>query len=100
VPRQGGVLGELPLFGVPSILVPYPYAWRYQQVNADYLAGRGAAIRMSDEAIAQELLPAVGSLLADAARLSQMRACAAVLAQPDGAWRVGQELIHLAGGAA
>src|SRR3989304_4678781 len=42
-------LGELPLFALPSILVPYPHAWRYQHVNADYLARREAAVIVPDE---------------------------------------------------
>lgn len=94
------VLGELPLFGVPSILVPYPYAWRYQKVNADYLAERGAAIRMNDEDMATELLTTIQGLLNDPGRLDRMRAKVAALARPDAAWQIGQALVRLGGGRA
>lgn len=101
VSRAGAsVLGEFPLFGLPSILVPYPHAWRYQKVNADYLSERGAAIRINDEDLSQELLPTIRNLLDNPSRLAQMRVCAEALAQPDGALRTARELLHLAGGAA
>ena len=97
--RSGAsVLGELPLFGLPSVLVPYPYAWRYQKVNADYLVERGAALLLRDEDMADQLLPTLRSLLADPARLAAMRDCAAALAQPDGAWNVARELLSSRGG--
>lgn len=87
-------LGELPYFGLPAILVPYPYAWRYQKVNAHWLASRGAAVILEDERLGETLLPAVRSLLADADRLAQMRACAHALARPDAAARLAEILRH------
>ena len=50
-------LGELPLFGLPAVLVPYPHAWRYQKVNADYLAKQGAALVLEDALMGAELPP-------------------------------------------
>ncbi len=96
--RSGAsTLGELPLFGLPSVLVPYPYAWRYQKVNADYLVERGAALLLRDEALAAELLPTLRGLLNDPARLAAMAAGAAALAEPEGSWNVARELLRLAG---
>lgn len=99
VSRAGAsTLAEFPYFGLPSILVPYPHAWRYQKVNADYLTERGAAVRLDDERLAEDLLPTVRALLHDPMRLAQMRAHAQALACPDGANRLAAALAYLAGG--
>jgi len=89
-------LGELPFFGLPAVLVPYPYAWRYQRVNADWLAERGAAVRLDDERLAAELLPTLRRLLEDRAGLSSLAAHMRALARPDAATRLARELGGLA----
>jgi UDP-N-acetylglucosamine--N-acetylmuramyl-(pentapeptide) pyrophosphoryl-undecaprenol N-acetylglucosamine transferase len=97
--RSGAsALGELPHFGLPAVLVPYPYAWRYQKVNADYLVRQGAAVIMEDANMESQLLPTLRGLLDDPARLDRMRQNAATLAQSDAAWKIGQVLLQLAGG--
>jgi len=78
--------------------VPYPYAWRYQKVNADYLAERGAAVRLEDERLGSELAPLVRQLLDDPQRLGQMRAAARAAATPRAAQHVAAELVGLAAG--
>lgn len=84
--RSGAAtLGELPHFGLPAILVPYPHAWRYQQVNAEYLASHGAAIVAEDASLAERLPQLVGSLFDDPQRLADMRAASAALDRPDAA---------------
>lgn len=91
-------LGELPYLGLPAILVPYPHAWRYQKVNAQYLAERGAAVVMRDEALtdagAGVVKCAIG-LLNDPARLGAMRAAALGAARRDGAERIAALLAEV-----
>jgi UDP-N-acetylglucosamine--N-acetylmuramyl-(pentapeptide) pyrophosphoryl-undecaprenol N-acetylglucosamine transferase len=90
-------LGEFPYFGLPAILVPYPHAWRYQKVNADFLAQRGAAIRLSDEEMAERLWPTIETLLNDETRLEEMRGNARALAHPEAASRLAalvKEMAH------
>jgi len=90
-------LGELPLFGLPAILAPYPHAWRYQRVNAEWLASRQAAVVLRDESLAQQLLPTVRGLLADSERLARMRERSGRLARPEAAARLAEELRALTG---
>jgi UDP-N-acetylglucosamine--N-acetylmuramyl-(pentapeptide) pyrophosphoryl-undecaprenol N-acetylglucosamine transferase len=89
-------LGELPLFGLPAILAPYPYAWRYQRVNADYLASRGAAEVVEDAELSQKLLPLVHALLADQPRRQQMAQAMRQLARPAAAQHIAELLSGLA----
>ena len=91
-------LAELPLFGLPAILVPYPYAWRYQKVNADYLAERGAAVRLNDEDMSEKLYDTVSGLMLDEARLKEMRAKSQALANPNGARRLADLLRQIGRG--
>ncbi len=86
VSRAGAsCLGEYPLFGLPAILVPYPYAWRYQRVNAAYLEGRGAAVIVDDQALADQLVAQVRRLLNDPQRMGQMSSAMSALSRPQAA---------------
>lgn len=95
--RSGAsVLAEFPIFQLPSILIPLAYSWRYQQVNADYLAERDAAVHLPEERIENELLPTIRSILGDDRRLQMMRDKIKALARPDGAKNVAEVLKQLA----
>ncbi len=90
------ILGELPLFGLPAILVPYPYAWRYQRVNASYLVKRGAAEVVEDTQLAEKIVPVVRGLIADQAKRAQMSAALRSLARPEASLRIASLLTELA----
>jgi UDP-N-acetylglucosamine--N-acetylmuramyl-(pentapeptide) pyrophosphoryl-undecaprenol N-acetylglucosamine transferase len=96
VARAGAsMMGEAPAFGLPSIMVPLTFAWRYQKVNADYLTERGAAWQLTDEQLPQELLPTVMDLLNDKARLAAMGRAAAALDRPDATQRIAQAVMEM-----
>jgi undecaprenyldiphospho-muramoylpentapeptide beta-N-acetylglucosaminyltransferase len=98
ISRAGAsTLGELPTFAVPAVLVPYPYAWRYQKVNADYLAGRGAAVIVKDEDLSEQLLPVVRRLIVGQPEERQkMASTMKSLAVPGAADRIAGLLKELA----
>jgi UDP-N-acetylglucosamine--N-acetylmuramyl-(pentapeptide) pyrophosphoryl-undecaprenol N-acetylglucosamine transferase len=79
------VLGEFPVFGLPAILVPYPHAWRYQEVNARYLERQGAAIVLPDKDLSAKLLPTIQGLINDRKRKDKMRQAMLSSARPDAA---------------
>jgi len=93
VARAGAsTLGELPLFGLPAVLVPYPHAWRYQKVNAAYLETHGAAVVVSDALLKEDLLNTVEGLIRDRERLAAMSSAARGLARPDAARTIADEV--------
>jgi undecaprenyldiphospho-muramoylpentapeptide beta-N-acetylglucosaminyltransferase len=92
-------LGELPLVGLPAILVPYPFAWRYQKVNADYLVKHGAAKLLGNAQLCDRLLPMILELLDNTAQLGQMGVAMRALSRPDAAQQIAgllRELAHSA----
>jgi UDP-N-acetylglucosamine--N-acetylmuramyl-(pentapeptide) pyrophosphoryl-undecaprenol N-acetylglucosamine transferase len=98
VSRAGAsCLGEFPLFGLPAMLVPYPHAWRYQKVNSDYLARRGAAVILEDHRLKDELLVTLSILLDNPNKLKAMRAAMFGLSHPRAADKIASTLIKLAG---
>jgi UDP-N-acetylglucosamine--N-acetylmuramyl-(pentapeptide) pyrophosphoryl-undecaprenol N-acetylglucosamine transferase len=99
VSRAGAsVLGEMPRFRLPAVLVPYPHAWRYQNTNAEYMAAQGAAVTLQDSDLSSQLLPAVSGLLQSAEELERMAQQAGRLATPGAAAALAAQLERLAAG--
>lgn len=83
--RAGAMtIAELCAAAIPSIVVPYPFsAGDHQEHNAHFLVDAGAAVMVSDTALAEgQLLSVFTDLLAMPARLQQMRRNAQRLHKP------------------
>jgi len=95
--RAGGSVFELAAAGLPSILVPYPYATgNHQAANARFMEEAGAAAVIPDaELDGPRLAREVGALLAAPQRMAEMANAAWAVAKPDAAERVASELLAL-----
>lgn len=85
--RAGAMtVSELAAAGLPSILVPYPYAIDdHQTQNARYLSDAGAAVLIPQSELTPERLSHELSLLNDRQRLGEMSRQARALAKLDAA---------------
>jgi UDP-N-acetylglucosamine--N-acetylmuramyl-(pentapeptide) pyrophosphoryl-undecaprenol N-acetylglucosamine transferase len=93
VSRAGGVvLSELVAFGIPAILIPFPYATdRHQDANAEYLASVGAA-SVLDQSRLSGLTSLVRTLVDDTPRRRAMEAAARSIAKPDAATAIARRI--------
>jgi UDP-N-acetylglucosamine--N-acetylmuramyl-(pentapeptide) pyrophosphoryl-undecaprenol N-acetylglucosamine transferase len=99
--RAGALtVAELALAGLPSLLVPYPYAADdHQAANARELEQAGAAVRLDgpgETALSGDrLAEALGELLSNPERLVAMRGAASGLARPRAAQDVVEECVRM-----
>ena len=89
-------LGEFPFFELPAVLIPYPHAWRYQKVNASYLAWRGAAVIIDDSRLQDELLVTIKVLLDNPGKRESMKAAMRAMSKPNAARTIASQLMELA----
>ena len=97
VSRAGaGSISELCLLAKPVILVPSPnVAEDHQTKNAQALVRHDAAVMIPDADAPDRLVPEALALVADRARLADLSAHIATLAQHDSAARIADEVARL-----
>ncbi|ABO49214.1 UDP-N-acetylglucosamine--N-acetylmuramyl-(pentapeptide) pyrophosphoryl-undecaprenol N-acetylglucosamine transferase [Desulforamulus reducens MI-1] len=86
VSRAGAAtLAELTVLGLPSILIPYPYASEnHQEHNARALAERGAAVLIKDSQLTGEkLIQAIKDMLQNKEKLKNMAKSSQKLGRPE-----------------
>lgn len=99
--RAGAIgIAELTARGVPSVLVPYPFAAaNHQEMNARAIAAAGAARMILDrELTAERLLSVLAELLSEDAKLKRMAKAAKKLGRPKAADEIASRVIRLAKG--
>jgi len=91
ISRSGAsTVAEIIAKGLPSILIPYPYATAaHQKANAEFLSKRGACLLIEDECLTDELLTdTIIRLIDDEAELGKMAENARRLSIDDAAARM------------
>ncbi|PID85530.1 MAG: hypothetical protein CSB13_07660 [Chloroflexi bacterium] len=88
------MLGEGPAFGLPAIMVPLTFAWRYQKVNADYLTTHGAAVQSTDEQLPNEILSLVLDRFNDKTGFQEMQDAAKSLDKPHASAQLAQVIVQ------
>jgi UDP-N-acetylglucosamine--N-acetylmuramyl-(pentapeptide) pyrophosphoryl-undecaprenol N-acetylglucosamine transferase len=100
VSRAGASVAEVAACGLPSVLVPYPYATEHHQdANAAEVVGAGAAVLLRDAELSPSVLAScILELMDDEARRTRMGQAALAWARPDAAARIADLTIEAATG--
>lgn len=96
--RAGAIgLAELMAKGVPSVLIPYPYATaNHQEFNARAVEAKGAAqVILDKELNGERILEAIEHLLLHTKDLEKMQAAAKALGKPQAAETIAGEALAL-----
>ncbi len=97
VSRSGAAsLSELSSYGLPSVLIPYPYAAEaHQEKNANVFVKAGASeVVLESESAEDELSRSLSRLIADPERCRSMGVAAHAMDMQGAARRVAEEIIH------
>jgi UDP-N-acetylglucosamine--N-acetylmuramyl-(pentapeptide) pyrophosphoryl-undecaprenol N-acetylglucosamine transferase len=100
ISRAGAAtLSELEYFGLPSILIPYPFAAEdHQRINAEVLVKAGAARMILDQDLNSEVLANnIIEIIQNETVLQHMSAAARKLAQPQAAEKIAAVLQNIRG---
>ncbi len=75
ITRAGAsTITELINFRIPSIIIPYPFAYEHQKANASVLEDSGCAVVIDDAKLSPEgLKQIIGSFIIDSGKLDAMR---------------------------
>lgn len=95
ISRAGAMaLAEIAVWGLPSILIPYPHATGdHQMLNANEFAFGGAAIVIAEQDISEKLLSTLIELTRNINKRSEMAEASRSLAKPDAAMIIAKTVL-------
>lgn len=98
VSRAGATsLAELTARGVPSVLIPYPFAAEnHQEFNARELEKKGAAkVILNKELTSEKLIEALEDILSSESRLQKMTDASRSMGKPGAAMEIAEMAVNL-----
>ena len=98
ISRSGsGSISEIGFFGLPAVLIPYPYSRdRHQLKNAQILADKSAAVVITENKVScDKLIEILTEFINQPEKLKDMSCNSQALARPDAAERIVEEIEEL-----